>query len=572
VGLGFRSATVESNLAVKPDSNDLVVIFKVNEGPRSTVAEVAVRGNSLVASPDLRTVVPVYDEEEFSPNRAKDGTAKLRDFYNERAFLDATVTLDVIDLPGDRVRLMYDINEGKQAVVGEIVISGYTRSSERGIRNLLDFKPGDLLTPAKIRKSQRDLYSTNAFREVTLRTETIPGSADESLRRVLVNVAEAKPLLLVYGLGYSTEDRVRGLLEITNTNLLNRVTTAATLRLRGSSREQLAQLLLTELRPFGTHWATTASVFYDRNSNLIPFVQRKLVNGDTENVSYGQEQAVAFIQTARRINDQTSIRFSYNYERSHLFDFENIPDTSVTRSEQNTRLGYIAAGFSHDSRDSLLNPTKGQLLSADYSLASTAFGGRESYNKFLGTFQRTKTFSRRVRYFADSVFFVSARVGMAAQYRPTDRDGDGMINLDETLLPISQRFFAGGATTLRGFRYNLAGPQEVLEPENPNELPTLAPIGGDALLIFNFEYRYPIYKRLRLVSFYDWGNVFLRISDISLKGMTNTVGLGLRIDTPLGPIGVDYGFLIDPPAFVTATGAILRQPRGAFHIRFGQTF
>ena len=387
-----------------------------------------------------------------------------------------------------------------------------------------------------------------------------------------MNVAEAKPLLLVYGLGYSTEDRVRGLIEITNTNLLNRVTSAATLRLRGSSREQLAQLLLTELSPFGPHWATTASVFYDRNSNLIPFVQRTLVNGDTENVSYGQEQAVAFIQTARRINDQTSIRFSYNYERSHLFDFENIPDTSVTHSEQNTMLGYIAAGFSHDSRDSLLNPTKGQLLSADYSLASTAFGGRESYNKFLGTFQRTETFGRKVRGFADSVFFVSARVGMTAQYQPTDRDGNGLINLDETLLPISQRFFAGGATTLRGFRYNQAGPQEVLEPENPNELPTLAPIGGDALLIFNFEYRYPIYKRLRLVTFYDWGNVFLRISDISLKGMTNTVGLGLRIDTPLGPIGVDYGFLIDPPAFMTATGAVLRQPRGAFHIRFGQTF
>jgi outer membrane protein assembly complex protein YaeT len=572
VDLGFRSATVESNLAVKPDSDDLVVIFKVNEGPRSTVADVAVRGNSLVASGDLRSVVPVYDEEEFSPTRAKDGTTRLKDFYSQRGYLDATVALDVIDLPGDRVRLMYDIREGRPAVVSEIVISGYTKSSGKGIRNLLDFKPGDVLTPAKIRRSQRDLYSTNAFREVTLRTETIAGSSDESLRRVIVNVAEAKPLLLVYGLGYSTEDRVRGLLEISNTNLLNRVTTAATLRLRASSREQLAQILLTELRPFGSHWATTFSIFYDRNSNLIPFVQRKLVNGDTENVSYGQEQAVAFIQTARRINDQTSIRFSYNYERSHLFNFENIPDTSVTRSEQNTRLGYISAGFSRDSRDSVLNPTKGQLMSADYSLASTAFGGRESYNKFLGTFQRTETFGRRVPGLANSAFFVSARVGLAAQYRPTDRDGNGTINLDETLLPISQRFFAGGATTLRGFRYYQAGPQEVLEPTNPNELPTLAPIGGDALLVFNFEWRYPIYKRLRLVPFYDWGNVFLRISDISLRGMTNTVGLGLRIDTPLGPIGVDYGFLIDPPAFVTATGAVLRQPRGAFHIRFGQTF
>ena len=173
--------------------------------------------------PDLRTEVPVYDEEEFSPTRAKDGTARLKDFYAQRGFLDATVTLDVIDLPGDRVRLMYDINEGKQAVVGEIAITGYTKSSERGIRNLLDFKPGDVLTRRRYAESQRDLYSTNAFREVTLRTETIPGNPDQSLRRVLVNVAEAKPLLLVYGLGYSTEDRVRGLIEITNTNLANRV-------------------------------------------------------------------------------------------------------------------------------------------------------------------------------------------------------------------------------------------------------------------------------------------------------------------------------------------------------------
>jgi outer membrane protein insertion porin family len=79
-------------------------------------------------------------------------------------------------------------------------------------------------------------------------------------------------------------------------------------------------------------------------------------------------------------------------------------------------------------------------------------------------------------------------------------------------------------------------------------------------------------KRLRLVPFYDLGNVFRRARDIGFGGMTNTVGFGLRINTPIGPVGVDYGFLLDPPSFVIGPDAVIRRPRGVFHIRIGQTF
>jgi outer membrane protein insertion porin family len=103
-------------------------------------------------------------------------------------------------------------------------------------------------------------------------------------------------------------------------------------------------------------------------------------------------------------------------------------------------------------------------------------------------------------------------------------------------------------------------------------LPTLFPLGGNALAVFNFELRYPLASRVRIAPFYDLGNVFRRVSDFRFSDMTNTVGLGMRIHTPLGPLGVDYGFLIDPPVFSASSGALLRQPRGAIHIRFGQTF
>ncbi|HMY75702.1 MAG TPA: BamA/TamA family outer membrane protein, partial [Blastocatellia bacterium] len=92
--------------------------------------------------------------------------------------------------------------------------------------------------------------------------------------------------------------------------------------------------------------------------------------------------------------------------------------------------------------------------------------------------------------------------------------------------------------------------------------------------VFNFEMRFPLSERLRLVPFYDLGNVFRRVSDFSWAGMTHTVGAGLRFNTPLGPVGVDYGFLLDPPAYAVpgVPGAVLRQPRGSIHIRFGQSF
>ena len=125
---------------------------------------------------------------------------------------------------------------------------------------------------------------------------------------------------------------------------------------------------------------------------------------------------------------------------------------------------------------------------------------------------------------------------------------------------------------MRGFNFEQAGPQGVLEPRNANKLPTLVPLGGDALAIFNFELRYPLSRRFTLVPFYDFGNVFRKISDFNFKGMTNTVGLGLRFNTPVGPVGVDYGYLLDPPSFVTASGGVLRQRQGVIHIRFGQSF
>ena len=184
-------------------------------------------------------------------------------------------------------------------------------------------------------------------------------------------------------------------------------------------------------------------------------------------------------------------------------------------------------------------------------------------------------------------------------------------------MPISERFFSGGSTTLRGFNFEEAGPRQAITPvgifidqnKDPVVLnPFTVPVGGNALAIVNLEARVPVSRTLQVVPFYDGGNVFRRVGDLFGKEdktplppgdviaainranlrahWTNTVGLGFRIQTPFGgALAVDYGFLLNPPEFLvpqrgpsnlpddfTGTPAVYRLKRTQLHFRFTQTF
>jgi outer membrane protein insertion porin family len=571
--LGFRSARVTSRIDQKPEKGDIALVFHVEEGVRALVSDVTFTGNTIISAPELHQTADIRHGQAFSPTEARDATRRIKMAYSGKGFLDTTAPYTIVDLAPDRVMLQYNITEGPRAIVSQIDITGQTKTREASIRRFFAFKEGDVLTPELIRRTQRDLYATGAFSEVAILHEPMAGN-DPDARHVTVRVTETKPLLMVYGLGYSTDEGPRGLLQLTHTNLFGRANSIS-LRTRDSFNEQLIQLQYTDLRIWSTPWAATLSAFYDRNTNLRTLVQRRLVGGGTttgNGPAFGIERFVAFLQAERKFAELTSLRLRYSFESSKLINPENIPLEEIGRNDQAIRIGLFSAGLTRDTRDSVLNPTKGQLISVEHSVAARPFGGNEAFNKLFANYQRYYQFDRRTAVLRNTVLAFAARIGLAAPFAIRGSGPNGEITDVDRLLPISQRFFAGGATTLRGFKFEQAGPQGILEPRNEMELPTLVPLGGDAEVILNFELRYPLTKQLRLVPFYDLGNVFRRVSDISWDGMTHTVGLGLRINTPIGPVGIDYGYLLDPPIFTSATGVILRQPQGIIHIRFGQTF
>jgi outer membrane protein insertion porin family len=570
--LGYRSARVDGQIVKKPPSQDVDLVFKVNPGPRSTVAEIAFNGNEIITSPELVKEAPIKAGAVFSPDLAGQGAQRIKAFYAKQGFLQANAQYRVVDVEPGKVRVVFDVTEGTRSIVSQIAITGQTKTRIDSIARFLDFKTGDVLTPDQVRRSQRDLYSTGAFSEVRIHEAPIPGADDDRDRQVNVQVAEAKPVTLIYGLGYSTGAGVEGLAQVSDSNLFGRIDSAS-VRLRISRVEQFGQIEYTDLRPFGSKWATTVSIFYDRNSNLATFVQPRLVSGGslspTSIPGFGIDRFAAFIQTERKISDKNSIHVRYNFENTKLFNIQDIPIEEIAPNEQSILLGMLSVGFTRDERDSLLNPTKGQLISLEYSLATTALGGSVSFNKFFGSYQRYWKLAKKTPLLKDSVLAFAGRVGLSA---PFNVHVSGTPTEAQTELPISERFFAGGPTTLRGFEFDQAGPQGILEPQNSTELPTLVPVGGDALMIYNFELRYPLTKVVSLVPFYDLGNVFTHITDIVPKNFSHTVGLGFRINTPIGPVGVDYGYLLNPPTFVSAQGILLRQPQGVINIRFGETF
>lgn len=571
IDLGYRQAKVSYDYKIESDGQGIDINFTAEEGALNRIGEILLQGTNAFEKGDLVQAISLKVGEPFTPNRPREVARELQDYYAQRGYLDTTIEVELEQLPNNDIRLIYQVNEGEPAEVAEVIIQGTLRANEGPIRRFIDLKPGDLITNKKLQKLRKDLYATGNFREIQITLE--PLASEPSLRRVLLKLTEAKPLLLIYGFGFSTDDGPRGSIELSNTDFFNRVTTSA-IRLRLSKREQRVQLQFTDLRPFGSRWATTASMLYNRVSPLGGSSQQ-ISNVDqaglSENTNIGLSRFASFVQSERRFTDKLSFRVRYNFELAKLINLEDAQFSAFTETSRITRLAILTTGASYDTRDNPINPTRGNLFSIDYSLATRILGGNESFNKINTSYQYFNTLENSpIKFLNSSILAFSSRIGLAAPFQIRSRRGDGVITDSDTLLPFSERFRSGGSTTLRGFLFETAGPQAISEVGNAPA--QLIPLGGNALAVFNLELRYPLTDRLQLVPFYDLGNVFSRVRDIDFKGMANTVGVGLRFNTPIGPIGVDYGYLLDPQTFITPNGGVLKQRRGVLHIKFGQSF
>jgi outer membrane protein insertion porin family len=230
----------------------------------------------------------------------------------------------------------------------------------------------------------------------------------------------------------------------------------------------------------------------------------------------------------------------------------------VDRLFPQNRLSSFSSSLIRDTRDDAVDPTRGEYASASGQLAGRAIGSEIGFAKgfFTGQLFRAIPHTNRI------VFAGNARLGLAAGFPREVRNNDGQAELVLDL-PQSERFYAGGDTTVRGFYLDRVGTRHI--PSQPDDTldADLLPVGGNGLVIFNAELRVPVAGGLGVVGFVDSGNVFARATKIDLAELRTAVGSGVRYKSPFGPIRVDLGFKVN------------RQPGEgltAWFISFGQAF
>lgn len=516
-----NAAVVERRLGfARGNQQNLIITFVVEEGPRLMVDEVTFEGNQIFDDDKLRLRLPERKLPYYSQTRLNEDIDALRSLYGSQGFAEVKVDAEVVKIRETGVRVRFRIEEGDQVVINRVVVNNRGRSGEQAIRKYLNFQEGDLLNPEALSKSEQQLYATGAFKTVAIHSEFINRNSDgRALHNVFVETVESSHYTLIYGSGYQSEEGPRGLFQISDANFLGRLQTA-TFTVRASRREQLGQVSYQFPRPFGLPVNPLAVFFYRRR----------------QDVSFNSRRFTAQLQIERQLNDTSELLFRYTYEDVRVFD-RKITDKITDRNEQPIRLGRISGTFISDTRDNIFDATSGRFISVDLSLANKVFGSERDFTRFFANTQNYWVVSRKPRF----IYANNIQLGLAHTFD------------DRARLPLSERFFAGGANTLRGFGFEKAGPRNAGGQS----------VGGNALIVLNSEMRFPINNRFGGAIFHDTGNVFRTVSDFRFKDFSNTVGGGLRIQTSLGPLRFDVGYLLNPR---------VPERRIQFHFNFGQAF
>lgn len=520
---GFLDVKVAPELEYGAGGKDLYITINIEEGNRYSVGRLTIKGNRVISEEEIIGKISLTKGAVFSRESLRDDVFKIQGMYFERGYMSAQVTPDsLLNETTQKVDVAYKITENEITYVESVKIRGNEKTKDAVIRREVRLLPGEPFDGEKLRRSKERLYNLGFFEEVVFDTE--PGTA-KNRKNLIVNVKETKTGEFSFGAGYSSVDRFVGFV-----NLIQRNFDIANFRNFTGAGQQLA--LRAE---FGTvredYEVSFTEPWIFGKPFLFGFDGYQRTHKKETDVGYGYDEQ-------RRGGD---IRFGKEFGDFLRFDLvqrlEEVEISEVAaeatadlRSEVGTNLiNSTSLSMTRDTRDSKFSPRRGTVLFASAENAGGVLGGDKSFTKY--TFGSSFYFTQ----FEKLVLELRFLTGVVQPYDDTAK------------VPIYERFYAGGANTIRGYRERRVGPRDLV---------TNDPLGGEAMLIANVEYTFPIVDVIKGAVFYDVGNVWADQEDYGEGKFRSGVGVGVRVKTPIGPIKIDYGYPLTPFAGEKAEGKV----------------
>jgi outer membrane protein assembly factor BamA len=518
---GHLAARVEVGTP-RVEGDVMVLPVRVAGGPVFTIAGVRVTGAERLDADRVRREIGLEPGARYDPAAIAASAERVTALYRREGFVAARVAVEPIapEGGGQAVVLAFTIEEGSRQVLRDLVISG-NRSIDRDvIARALAVELGDALASDAWLQARARLFDTGLFRRVDVTAEPVaeppPGTpAGERPSRWRVVVEEWPSLRIRYGVQVAEvrpegevdgRDLAPGLsADLTRRTLFGRAITVGG-ALEYQRRERGGRVFLNAPTVFG---ARIASLFTAERS-VREFADAALTS---------ERSGLAWEQRAR-LWRSLQLSYAYRFERNHTFETNPPPHSFLPPFDVTVNVARLTASAVLDTRDDVAETTRGLLLSSNLEIAPQALGSDIGFLRHVGQ-------AYYFRPWRGLVFGSAARLGLVAPHA------------GQELIP-SELFFGGGARTVRGVGQDRLGPRDVFGD----------PAGGRALLVFNQEVRFPIYRWIRGVGFVDAGNVFARPADISLAGLTASSGIGVRITTPFALLRADYARLWTNPSGV----------------------
>lgn len=505
---GFAETQVDLNFLRQKRS--IKPILFIEEGRQEKIGSIDVESARLFTRDQLLMEIGSFEGGPFfRPNVQRD-IEKLENFYLNQGVRGTSIRAYVEQIDEVRYDLEFKIQEGRQVQIENIVISGNKVTRKNIIMRELLVKEGELAFYENIWGTKRRLESLGIFTQVKI--EEIPVSPDHV--NLIISLIEGQRSYASLGLGMETKNtpqsfafwdyilRPRGTAEYIRSNIFG---SAAQLSLVGqlSLREQRAVASWEQPYFFGLPMQTFVNAWLEREDRESYSFDRRGISLSVFN-SLSAKEDMIFLTTLR-------------YARTTLFELR-ISESEVDRQHFPFSTTSLSGSFIWDRRDDPFNPEKGHFFSSVLEWAYPLFNAESDYQRTFSKYQQY------IPLIPDVTFITTTRLGL----------GRGRM-------PIHERFFAGGSNSFRGVEFDGLGPKD---PDS------LKPVGGKALVLFNFELTFPILskvKNLYAALFYDLGNVFERRKQVSLGAFQNAVGFGLRYRTPFGPIRFELGWNLNAP-------------------------
>ncbi len=513
---GFLDARVTSRIEYSDDKTEMHLTVIIDEGPMYLVGEVTISGQLAFPDEKLYFKTNTRPGDPFDMEKIREDVEAIRTLYYDRGYMNAEIDLTQrYNAATDRMDLAYNITAHDVVYVGMVNIVGNTRTKDKVIRRELRLYPGEQYEGEKLKRSKERIYNLGYFEDVYF--DTSP-THRKDVMDLTVSVKETKTGEFALGGGYSSVDAFIGFVQLRQRNFdaLNFPS------FTGAGQD------LTIRAELGSHRTNYLISWTDPwifdFPYLFGFDLYRTEHQRSGHTGYGYDEMRmgGSLRLGKEITDNLNTGLVYNLEEVKISDIADNATDALRREVGSNYLSRLTWNVQYDTRDNRFSPSKGFVTGTSLENAGGFLGGDKDFYKF----------------YAYGNYYYSIIEGIILELKGSGGIVQSYGQSDE--VPIYERFFAGGARTIRGYKERGVGPRD---------RGTNTALGGEAMLIGNAEVSFPVFRNIvRGAVFFDIGNVW---EEAHIKHLTGSkddsgfksgAGVGVRVRTPIGPVRLDWGY------------------------------